>query len=72
MTDAWGNTQSNFSSTTALIYGVTGDGTTTLGTETGQYHGFKTELTAMLDTDNNVKINVFRWLPYGDNQPRYP
>ncbi|HIA3647162.1 TPA: adhesion domain-containing protein [Escherichia coli] len=56
VTDAWGNTQSNFSSTTALIYGVTGaDGTTTLALKQDNTTGLKTELTAMLDTDNNVK-----------------
>ena len=72
VTDAWGNTQSNFSSTTALIYGVTGaDGTTTLALKQDNTTGLKTELTAMLDTDNNVKINASGGL-YGDNQPRYP
>nr|HEK5738209.1 RatA-like protein [Escherichia coli] len=56
VTDAWGNTQSNFSSTTALIYGVTGaDGTTTFPLKQDNTTGLKTELTAMLDTDNNVK-----------------
>ncbi|HCO6020544.1 TPA: RatA-like protein [Escherichia coli] len=56
VTDAWGNTQSNFSSITALIYGVTGaDGTTTLALKQDNTTGLKTELTAMLDTDNNVK-----------------
>ncbi len=56
VTDARGNTQSNFSSTTALIYGVTGaDGTTTLALKQDNTTGLKTELTAMLDADNNVK-----------------
>lgn len=59
VTDAWGNTQSNFATTSALIYGVTGaDGTTTLTLKQDASTGLKTDLTAALDVDSSVKSTL--------------
>ncbi|HAI4335550.1 RatA-like protein [Escherichia coli] len=59
VTDAWGNTQNDFLSTTLVIYGVTGaDGTTTFTLKQDQTTGLKTELTAALDSSSSTKSTL--------------
>lgn len=59
VTDAWGNTQNDFLSTTQVIYGVTGaDGTTIFTLKQDQTTGLKTELTAALDSSSSIKSSL--------------
>ncbi|HEI4219711.1 TPA: RatA-like protein [Escherichia coli] len=59
VTDAWGNTQDDFLSTTLVIYGVTGaDGITTFTLKQDQTTGLKTELTAALDSSSSTKSTL--------------
>lgn len=59
VTDAWGNTQNDFLSTTLVIYGVTGaDGTTTFTLKQDQTTGLKTELTAALDSSSSITSSL--------------
>ncbi|EFF0799991.1 RatA-like protein [Escherichia albertii] len=59
VTDAWGNTQNNFATTSALIYGVTGtDGSTTFTLKQDSTTGLKTDLTATLETSSSIKSTL--------------
>ncbi|EOY1445199.1 DUF823 domain-containing adhesin [Escherichia albertii] len=59
VTDAWGNTQNNFATTSALVYGVTGaDGSTTFTLKQDSTTGLKTDLTATLETSSSVKSTL--------------
>ncbi|GAB0556687.1 hypothetical protein MC04F13_35270 [Escherichia coli] len=59
VTDAWGNTQDSFLSTSLVIYGVTGaDGTTTFTLKQDQSTGLKTELTAALDSSSSITSSL--------------
>ncbi|WP_150003239.1 adhesion domain-containing protein [Escherichia albertii] len=59
VTDAWGNTQNNFATTSALIYRVTGtDGSTTFTLKQDSTTGLKTDLTATLETSSSIKSTL--------------
>ncbi|HCP0517483.1 adhesion domain-containing protein [Escherichia coli] len=59
VTDAWGNTRSNFQATTEMIYGVTGaDGSTTFTLKQDNSTGLRTDLTASLDGVSSVQATL--------------